>query len=59
MKIFLCLITLSIFASGCVGVAGTAGFWKPEPDGKTAVKQASFDTNRLVQKDEAAGSVAV
>lgn len=50
---------LSVFASGCVRVAGTAGYWKAEPDGKTAVKQASFDTNRLVQKDETAGSVAV
>jgi hypothetical protein len=59
MKLFLCLALLAVFACGCVRVAGTAGYWKTEPDGKTAVKQASFDTNRLVQKDEAPGSVTV
>ena len=49
-------ILMMICFGGCVRVAGTAGYWKTGENG-TVSKQAGFDTHRLVQKDQAPGSV--
>ena len=59
MKLILGTVLCAVFLSGCVSMAGTAGYWNTTPEGTTAMKQASFDTNKLVQKDEAPGSVTV
>lgn len=51
--VLLCALSLS----GCVRVAGTAGYSKTNSDGETAVKQAGFDTANLVPKNKAPGSI--
>ena len=49
----------TVFLSGCVRVAGTAGYWHSGQDGQLESKQAGFDTNELVQKGKTPGSITV
>ena len=57
-SLLLCFLAAS-FLSGCVRVAGTAGYWKTGQDGDLESQQASFDTDRLVQKGKTPGSVTI
>lgn len=50
-------VLCTIFLSGCVHVAGTAGYWKAGPEGQLQSKQAGFDTQNLVQKGKTPGSI--
>jgi hypothetical protein len=38
--------------SGCVHVAGTAGYWHADAERESQNKQVSFDTANLVSKDK-------
>ena len=51
----LCALSLS----GCVRVAGTAGYAKINSNGETAVKQTGFDTANLAHGSPAPGSITV
>ncbi|OGX11847.1 MAG: hypothetical protein A2351_01325 [Omnitrophica bacterium RIFOXYB12_FULL_50_7] len=52
-------VLLTVFLSGCVRVAGTAGYSKINPDGETTVKQAGFDTANLVPGAQPPGNITV
>ncbi len=51
----LCALSLS----GCVRVVGSAGYTKVNADGETTEKRAGFDTDDLVRKGKAPGSIAI
>jgi len=52
----LCLLAGCIL-SGCVRVAGTAGYARVTSDGDVNAKQVGFDTEKLAPKNE--GTIAV
>lgn len=54
----LCLL-LMLFLSGCVSVAGTAGYAKTNPNGEATVKQAGFDTADYIPSNSAPGKITV
>jgi hypothetical protein len=56
--LILCLSGAGIF-SGCVHVAGTAGYWHTNTEGETQAKRAGFGTANLVPKDKDQGSITV
>ena len=45
--------------TGCVRVAGTAGYWHAGQDGDMEAKSAGFDTNSLAQKGKTPGSITL
>ena len=49
----------ALILSGCVRVAGTAGYWHAGQDGPLESKQAGFDTDTLVQKGKTPGSITL
>ncbi len=52
----LCFGAICIF-SGCVRVAGTAGYARATSDGDVTAKQVGFDTQKLLPKNE--GNITV
>lgn len=54
----LCFLFSGLFAS-CVRVAGTAGYFKINPDGETTVKRAGFDTADYIPGNSTAEKVTV
>jgi hypothetical protein len=49
----------ALSAGGCVRVAGTAGYVHAGQDGQLESKRAGFDTDKLVQKEKAPGSITL
>ena len=62
-KVFVPLALIFAFCalslSGCVRVAGSAGYRKTGADGETTEKRTSFNTANLVSKDKTQGSITV
>ncbi len=56
--VFVVLFCLCTVFSSCVRVAGKAGYWKQGPEDEApAVKQVGFDTQNLVDRNKAPGSI--
>jgi hypothetical protein len=49
----------SFIFSGCVRVAGTAGYWHANAEGEAQAKQVGFDTADLVPKGKDLGNISV
>jgi hypothetical protein len=52
-------LSASCIFSGCVRVAGTAGYWHTNEEGGAQTKQVGFDSTNLVSKDKDQGRITV
>jgi hypothetical protein len=50
-------IIAGLVLSGCVRVAGTAGYWHTSQEGESTAKQAGFDTAGLVPGNASPGKI--
>jgi hypothetical protein len=54
------VISICFFSAGCIRIAGKTGFWyKGSKEEPPKVKQVGFDTQDLVQRDQAPGSIEI
>ncbi|MFA5160457.1 MAG: hypothetical protein WC484_08155 [Candidatus Omnitrophota bacterium] len=54
---FLLVLVCLLFLSGCVRLAGGAGYWKTGASGETTAKKVGFDTADYVPGSPAPGSI--
>lgn len=52
-------VLCTVLLSGCVRVAGTAGYWKTGADGDATAKRASFDTADFMPGSPPPGDITV
>jgi hypothetical protein len=57
--LFLSVLFSPVLFSGCVRVAGGAGYWHTGKDGQTTAKTAGFDTADYVPGSPSPGKITV